>query len=171
MRPDRSWLRPLAGLAILGVLVWRIGGGAFVDGLRHIDAWSVAAAAAIAVVTTVCGAWRWVLVARGLGSELSLRTAVAACYRAQFLNTTLPGGVLGDVHRGVRHGREADDVGRGLRAVGWERAAGQVVFAGLALLTLLGLPSPVQGWIPVACVALVAVVVIVWLVMSRWTGA
>ena len=141
MRRDRSWLRPVSGLAILGVLVWRIGGDAFVDGLHHVDARSVAAAAAIAVVTTVCGAWRWVLVARGLGSELSLGSAVAACYRSQFLNVTLPGGVLGDVHRGVRHGRDGGDVGRGLRSVLWERSAGQAVLLALTLAAVLLLPS------------------------------
>ena len=157
MQRDRSWLRPLAGLVILGVLVWRIGGGAFVDGLRHIDARSVAAAAAIAVVTTVCGAWRWVLVARGLGSELSLRSAVAACYRSQFLNVTLPGGVLGDVHRGVRHGRDGGDVGRGVRSVVWERSAGQVVLLGLTLGAVLLLPSRLQPvGSPVATMVLVA---------------
>lgn len=157
MQRDRSWLRPLAGLVILGVLVWRIGGGAFVDGLRHVDARSVAAAAAIAVVTTVCGAWRWVLVARGLGSELSLRSAVAACYRSQFLNVTLPGGVLGDVHRGVRHGRDGGDVGRGVRSVVWERSAGQVVLLGLTLGAVLLLPSRLQpGGSPVATMVLVA---------------
>ena len=51
--------------------------------------------------------------------------------------STLPGGVLGDVHRGVRHGRDVGDVGRGLRAVAWERAAGQVVQVVLAVAVLL----------------------------------
>ena len=49
----------------------------------------------------------------------------------------LPGGVLGDVHRGVRHGRDVGDVGRGLRAVAWERFAGQVVQVALALVVLI----------------------------------
>ena len=67
------------------------------------------------------------MVARGLGVRLSLPTAVAAYYRSVFLNLTLPGGVAGDVHRGVSHGRDVRDVGRALRAVAWERTAGQVV--------------------------------------------
>ena len=67
------------------------------------------------LLTTVCGAWRWRLVARRLGADLTLSGAVASCYRAQFLNATLPGGVLGDVGRGVQHGRGGGDVGRGLR--------------------------------------------------------
>jgi glycosyltransferase 2 family protein len=46
---------------------------------------------------------------------LPLGSAIAAYYRSQFLNGALPGGVLGDVHRGVRHG-DAGDLGRGLAA-------------------------------------------------------
>ena len=69
-------------------------------------------------VTTMCGAWRWRLVARRLGADLTLTGALASCYRAQFLNVTLPGGVLGDVGRGVQHGR----VGRRRRPrAAWRR--------------------------------------------------
>jgi hypothetical protein len=149
-----AWTRLLGGAAILGVLVWRLGAGPYVDGVRTINAGALAAAAGIAVVTTVCCAWRWTLVARALGADLRLRTAVSAYYRSQFLNTVLPGGVLGDVHRGVRHGREVHDVGRGLRVVGWERLAGQVVQAALALVVLLTLPSPVGSVMPVVAAAL-----------------
>ena len=104
------------------------------------------------MLTTVCCAWRWSLVARGLGVGVPLRAAVAAYYRSQFLNTTLPGGVLGDVHRGVRHGRDVGDVGRGLRAVAWERSAGQVVQIVLAVAVLLVLPSPVRSSMPLVAV-------------------
>ena len=163
-------IRWVGGGAVLAVLIWRLGTGPVLAGLQSIDLRTLSLALGIGVVTTFCSAWRWSLVARGLGIPLSLRDAVAACYRAQFLNTTLPGGVLGDVHRGLQHGREVDNVGRGLRAVGWERAAGQVVFVGLALLTLLVLPSPVQAWIPGTCIAMVAAAAIVWLVARRWNG-
>src|SRR6188508_3794592 len=132
-----TWARLLGGAAILAVLIWRLGTGPFLDGIRTIDARSLAAAAGIAVVTTVCSAWRWRLVARGLGVGVPMGTAVAAYYRSQFLNTTLPGGVLGDVHRGVRHGRDVGDVGRGLRAVAWERTAGQTVQIVLTLIVLV----------------------------------
>ena len=53
--------------------------------------------------------------------------AVAAYYRSQFLNVTLPGGVVGDVHRAVRHGVDIGDVGLGVRAavLGPVRRAGR----------------------------------------------
>ena len=117
--------------------------------MRLIDGWALPAALGIGALTTVCCAWRWSLVAGGLGVRLPLRTAVAHCYRSVFLNATLPGGVLGDVHRAVRHGRDAGDVGRGVRAVVWERAAGQVVQVAIAVVVLLALPSPVRPYLPV----------------------
>lgn len=144
MRRCWSSLRPLVGALILGVLLWHLGAGPFLDALRGIDARALTAATLIAAVTTVCGAWRWVLVARGLGVELSLRTAVAECYRSQLLNVTLPGGVIGDVRRGVRHGRDVGDLGRGLRAVVWERSAGQAVLGAVTLGALLLLPAPLH---------------------------
>jgi hypothetical protein len=150
-----KWARPLSGVAILAGLVWRLGTGPFVDGVGTIEARSLAAAAGIAALTTLCCAWRWGIVARGLGVAVPLRMAVAAYYRSQFLNATLPGGVLGDVDRGVRHGRDVGDTGRALRAVGWERMAGQVVQIVLATTLLLLLPSPMHSTMPVIATALV----------------
>ena len=94
--------------------------------------------------------------ARGLGVDLPLGTAVAAYYRSLFLNVTLPGGVVGDVHRGWSHGRDTSDVGRGLRAVAWERSAGQVVQVVLTVAVLLVLPSPVRAVVPLVALALIA---------------
>ena len=152
-----AWARALGGIGLLGVLLWQVGSGPFLSGLALIDGRVVAAALAIGALTTVCGAWRWSLVAGGLGVRLPLGTAVAHCYRAVFLNATLPGGVLGDVDRAVRHGRDAGDVGRGVRAVVWERGAGQVVQVLLALVLLAAFPSPVRPYLPVAALVLVAV--------------
>jgi uncharacterized membrane protein YbhN (UPF0104 family) len=150
-------VRVAVGAAILAVLVWRLGTGPFLEPLHRIDAWSLAAAAGIAVPTTVCCAWRWRLVSGGLGSELPLRAAIGAYYRSQFLNTVLPGGVLGDVHRAVRRGRDVGGVGHAARVVAWERTAGQAVQVALTVIVLLVLPSPVRSSMPVLAGAAVAV--------------
>ncbi len=146
------------------VLVWRLGAGPFLDGIRAVDGRALAAATGLGVLTTVCCAWRWKTVAGGLGIELSLPAAVAAYYRSLFLNVTLPGGIVGDVHRGVSHGRDVRDVGRALRAVAWERSAGQVVQVVLTVVVLLALPSPVHSSMPLVALAVVAAVVGVVLV-------
>ncbi len=161
-----TWARPLGGAAILAVLVWRLGAGPFRDAVGMVDGWSLVAAAGISALTTVCCAWRWSLVSGGLGAGVPLRAAVPAYFRSQFLNTTLPGGVLGDVHRAVRHGRDVGDVGLSLRAVAWERSAGQVVQVVLGVVVLLLLPSPVRSFVPFAA-GVVVVGVVAAALLSR----
>ena len=150
-------VRVLGGIAILGVIGWRLGTGPFLDGLRAVGPGSIALAAVITCVTTTAYAYRWQVVARGVGIGLPLPRAIAAYYRSQFLNTVLPGGIVGDVHRGVDHGRTAGSVSRGLRAVAWDRIAGQIVQLGLTVLAVAVLPSPVRWILPlvVACTAAV----------------
>jgi uncharacterized membrane protein YbhN (UPF0104 family) len=173
------WASPAVATAAIAAVIWRVGTGPFLDGVRALDGPALLAAAAIFFVTTVCCAWRWKIVAGGLGLRLSLPAAVAAYYRSLFLNLTLPSGVAGDVHRGVSHGRDVNDVGRALRAVVWERAAGQVIQVLLTIAVLVVLPSPVRSSMPLVAGALVAAAVAVVLVdrvqtargSSRWERA
>jgi glycosyltransferase 2 family protein len=142
-------VKVVAGVGILVALVVRLGAQAFVDGLTAIGVGSVLAALALGLLTTVASAARWCIVARGLGLRLPLAAAVSDCYRAVFLNSVLPAGVLGDVHRAVGYGRSIGDVGRGVRVVAIERVTGQlaIIVVGLGVLlasrpTLLGAMIP-----------------------------
>jgi glycosyltransferase 2 family protein len=161
------WGRLVVTALVLAVLVWRLGAGPFLDGVRSVDGRTLAAATGIVMLTTVCCAWRWTVVARGLGVELSLSTAVAAYYRALFLNVVLPGGIIGDVHRGVSHGRDVRDVARALRAVVWERFAGQVVQVLLTVVVLLTLPSPLESAMPLVAISLIVAAVAAVVLLAR----
>jgi uncharacterized membrane protein YbhN (UPF0104 family) len=170
----RTHLGTLAGVAILGVLFWRLGTGVFLDGLRRIDGVSLLLALGIGLVTTVCSAWRWAIVARGLRIRLPFGPAVADYYRALFLNAALPGGVLGDVHRAVRHGQSEGDLRRGVKAVVLERTAGQLALFAAGAVVLLTMPSPVlaqaRNIAPLAALtALGALGVVLALRMNRAT--
>ncbi len=159
----RTVVQVAIGAAILAVLVMRFGTGPFLTGLRSIGVFAVVMAVAIAVFTTVCSAWRWQLVARSLDLELDLREAVGAYYRSQLLNTVLPGGVVGDVERAIRHGREAGTVARAGRAVVEERVAGQVVQVALTVVVLAVLPSPLPTLVLAAAfVAIAGVIAAAW---------
>lgn len=158
------------GAGILVVLVGHLGARPFLGGLRLTSMWSLAAALAITALTTVCCAWRWRLTADGLGVHLPPRKAVAAYYRSQFLNATLPGGVLGDVHRAVRHGRDVGEMGRSLRSVAWERSLGQVVQVALTVVVVLVLPSPMRSPVLVIAATGGVALLVVGLVMRGLTG-
>jgi glycosyltransferase 2 family protein len=148
--------RTLLAVALLAIVVWRLGAGPFLDGLRSVDLPAIAAALAIGAATTVCGAWRWAVVSRRLGMPMRVRPAVADCYQALFLNTVLPAGVLGDVGRAVAHGRTSGDVGRSARAVMIEKAAGQVVLVLVGAAVLVVEPAVLQvlevPWTPILVV-------------------
>ena len=150
-------LRLGTAAVVLVVLLDRFGTGPFVDGLRRVTGTTLLLAVALTLLATACIAARWVWVARRLDLELDLRTAVAAYYRSLLINQTLPGGILGDVHRAVRQGA--------VRAVAWERVLGQVGLVAVAGAALLLLPSPVPR--PLVA-ALAAGAVLAGSLLVRW---
>ena len=153
-RAGPSLLRLAVAVTVLWFLWRRVGAAPFKDGLRAVTWQAVVAAVTLTAVTTVCSAWRWRVVARALGVGIGLPRAVCAYYRSLFLNSVLFGGVVGDVHRAVAHGRRAGDVVLGLRAVAWERLCGQVIQAAVTAVVLLTLPSPVRPALPYMLAAL-----------------
>jgi hypothetical protein len=170
------WLKVLGGAAILAVVVWRVGPAPFAAAMRSAGPGALVAAAAITAVTTVACAWRWRALARRLGVDVPLREAVAAYYRSQFLNATLPGGVVGDVHRAVKHGALPVVADRGTGQVVQVVAAGAVLLLGpapwaSALLGVVVLVALVR-WPAVVATSLVAAAghVVVFLVAARAAG-
>src|SRR5580693_5810481 len=146
-----SLLRLVAGVTVLWFLGRELGAAPFEDGLRAV-------------------AWRWQVVARALGTDIGLPGATGAYYRSLFLNSVLPGGILGDVHRAVTQGRRAGDIAQGVRAVGWERLCGQVTQAVVTAVVLLTLPSPVRPALPYILAGIAGVVgcaVLVMMVAAR----
>ena len=139
-------LRVLGGLLVLGFLVWQLGTGPFVDGLRATKPWAVLVALVVTAGTTWCCALRWSLVSARFGARVPLRTAYVGYYRSQLINATVPGGVVGDVERAVRHG---------WRGVVSERVLGQVVQ--VALVGALLLPGAWR-WAGLAVLAVAAAV-------------
>lgn len=161
MTASRRWSwRLLVAPAVLGLLLWQIGHGPFVEGVTALDATALLLGVALAVPATIAGAWRWRVVAGALGAPMDLSRAVAACWSSQFLNSTLPAGVAGDVYRGLRHTPRGDRL-LGLRAVAWERVSGQLVQVALAA-ALLAVSSASAGLV-LAGSLLVVVVAATWL--------
>ena len=157
-------LVPIAIGAAVVVALWVIvGADPFLRGFAAVSPTAIAVAMLLAAVTTAASATRWRAVAGGLGLTLNWTDAVGAYYRSQFLNSVLPGGVVGDVHRAYRHGRASDDLALSARAVATERIAGQVVQFGIAavVLAVVGVTSSLLGmaWLAGAVVLVLAIAV------------
>lgn len=132
----RPWVRAAVGAGILAAIAVAAGAEPFVRGVTAVTPLAVAAALALTAVATAAAAWRWRVLAARLGLQLGWRESVAAYYRSQFLNSVLPGGVVGDVDRAVSHGRSVDQVAHAARAVAAERSVGQAVQLVLAFVVL-----------------------------------
>jgi uncharacterized membrane protein YbhN (UPF0104 family) len=163
-------IRAAAAVLVLGVVLLQTGLGPFVAGVRALDAETLLLGTLLGVPATLACAWRWRVVAAALGTPVELRRAVAACYAAQLLNVTLPTGVAGDVHRGLAQAPAGRRL-TGLRAVAWERTAGQVVQVLVALVLLALLPSPLRpaaGWFVLGAAVVLVVVVATAGASRRW---
>src|SRR5947207_15784476 len=80
-RPVWAGIRLLVGVGILGLLLWRVGTGPFVTGVQAVHAPALLAALALRALITLTCAWRWTLIAAGLGVALPIRAALAAYHR------------------------------------------------------------------------------------------
>jgi glycosyltransferase 2 family protein len=152
----RTTLRLVVGVGVLIAVLSVVGAGPFLAGLRRLDARTIGAALVLAALATAAAAWRWRLLAARLGVELGLPAAIGMYYRSQFLNTVLPGGIVGDVHRGISAGAGLEGTKRSLRAVAIERLSGQVVQVALALAVLACFAVEFEGYLLFALVAVVA---------------
>jgi uncharacterized membrane protein YbhN (UPF0104 family) len=160
----RRWLRPAIGVLVVGVLLARFGGDPVGRGLHATDGRLLGVSVALTAVATACCAWRWRAVAGALDAGIGFGPAYLSCYRAQFLNATLPAGVLGDVHRAVEHGRRAGRAGWAIRSVVWERTLGLGVQVAVTVAVVVAVPTALR---PVA--ALVgAGAVGLFLLALRW---
>lgn len=144
----RRALRLAFGAAIVAGTVGIVGAGSLLRGLTAVSPAAIAAAVLLTAVATGAAVWRWRTVARELGLPVPWRAALAAYYRSQFVNSVLPGGVIGDLHRAYRHGAPRGELALAARSVATERIAGQLVQAGatVAVLAALGLASSHGGW-------------------------
>ncbi|GAB3596825.1 lysylphosphatidylglycerol synthase transmembrane domain-containing protein [Microbacterium tumbae] len=156
------WTAAAIGVAVLFATALHLGTAPFLQGLLALTPRDVVIAVLLCAIATAASAWRWVAVSRGFGVGLSWPAAVGLYYRSQFLNSVLPGGVLGDVHRAIDEGRRTDRLVEAARTVAVERTAGQSVqLVGIALvLMVLGIP---EAGITVA--AAIAVCVLVFLAL------
>ncbi len=132
------WLRLLLPLVLIGACLYLADGQ---DVWRRLSAlspgWMLVTLVLLNAVTLL-SAMRWRVTAASLGLAMPWWDAVREYYLAQFVNQTLPGGVVGDAARAARN-RKGGSLGRAAQGVVLERAAGQAGMAAVLLAGLAGL--------------------------------
>lgn len=152
-------LRVAAPVVVLATVWWLVDGA---DALARLSsaspAWIVLALIA-ANLQIVLSALRWRLTASQLGLGIGAATAVEEYYLAQWINQTVPGGVLGDAARAARL-RGAAGLARSAQSVVIERMAGQIALVVVTLAALAvalavpgGIDWPAPGVRPMLALA------------------
>jgi uncharacterized membrane protein YbhN (UPF0104 family) len=157
------------------VLLWQVADGRdAVAVLLGVNPWWVVVALVALTLHTVLAAERWRLTAGALGLPLGRWHALREYYLAQLVNSTVPGGVVGDAGRAVRS-REQAGLTVAAQAVVVERFAGQVAL--LATMTIAvtvtalapgGLEWPAWMLGLAATITLVSLAVVWVLLAARW---
>ncbi|TGG92107.1 flippase-like domain-containing protein [Natronospirillum operosum] len=141
-QPLLKWLVAI-GLLVL-VLLW-IDPEALLAQFATLHPGWLGLALLVGALQIVLSAGRWWYTARQLGLRLSFRRAVADYFLSTLVNQVVPGGVMGDVARGLRHGVRLSTSGRqygaAIRAVMLERLSGQLVLLPLLAVLLLATVS------------------------------
>ncbi|WP_227420334.1 lysylphosphatidylglycerol synthase transmembrane domain-containing protein [Roseitranquillus sediminis] len=172
------WLPRLAISVGLLVLLWAaVDGADALARLRQADLRWLVAAFVMLNIQTLLSALRWRLTAAQLGQRIGVMRAVSEYYLAQFVNQTLPGGVLGDAGRAVRARHEAG-LARAGQAVVLERLAGQAALFAVMIVAVAttvavggGLSWPGSaGHVALAAVGAVLALALVAAVFGRIPG-
>ena len=132
-----SFIRILLPLALIALCLAYAGGRGLWDRFADLSLPWMGAAVAMLNLVIILSALRWRLTATALGLPLTVGGAVREYYLAQFVNQTLPGGVLGDAARAVRS-RNGGPLTPAAQAVVLERASGQIGMAAILGLATIG---------------------------------
>ncbi|QFT62100.1 conserved hypothetical protein [Roseivivax halotolerans] len=145
MRLSRTQLRIvqiLVSLTLLTLLWLAVDGQQALRILRRAD-WSwIVLAWGVMTLQTVLSALRWKLIAAKLGQSFSYIHALSEYYLSQFVNQSLPGGMVGDAGRAYRARKQAGLL-RAAQGVFFERLSQQAgIFAVFAVTYVVTIVQP-----------------------------
>jgi hypothetical protein len=139
----RIALKWLVTALIIGAVLFFVDGKTLLREVASIPPAAMVAGLVLGIGQVFLSAWRWRYTANLLGLPIPYMQAVREYYLATFTNQVLPGGVLGDVNRALRHGADTNNRLAAAHGVAIERLSGQLVLAavvatGLAWLVFTG---------------------------------
>lgn len=161
---SRPWIGNLLKVLIsVGALTWvlsQIPFGEVLDAARGANGWLLGLAYLLFLLSLFVRAGRWLVLLRGLGSQVPFWRLVELYFVGSFFNAFLPSGFGGDIVRAAEVTREVEG-GTAVGTVLVDRLSGlMVLFAmALAVLPMSAESLPPEVVWPLAAVALAGLVV------------
>ncbi len=172
-RAPWKWaLRVVIGVAIVALLLSRRDAAAQVaQTLRAVPVWVIAGAVAFYWAGQVLSAWKWQLLLRARGTDVSLAACCRIYAAGMFGNLWLPTNVGGDALRATLLSQRAPDLGKAdaLASIAVERLTGFAALLVIAASALLlrgasAQNASAQGWktLAISCAIFVALGIGLW---------
>lgn len=114
------------------------GQASFLETLRNVNPWYFAASLLVGVMLNVTSSWRWRILLKSKGINVSLLRLLAYYYIGRFFNMFMPTSMGGDVARVYDLGKYTGNNYEALASVFMERFIGMVVLAVVSAIVLLG---------------------------------
>ena len=130
----RAAIQAAASVALLVALLWWSDPASVLDDLQAADPVWISAAIAATIATVPLMAWRWRVLLRAKGIELSFGWLNRTYFVALFIGQLLPAAIGGDAVRAVELGRRTQDAPEAVASVLIDRLVGVVSLVALALI-------------------------------------
>ena len=170
LAPWKWLLRVVIGVAIVALLLHRRDAAAQVaQTLRAVPLWVVIGAVAFYWAGQILSAWKWQILLRARGANVSLATCCRLYAAGMFGNLWLPTNVGGDALRATLLAARAPNLGRAdaLASIAVERLTGFAALLIIAAGALLSRGAGAQGWqtLLLACAFFAIVGALTWLLL------
>lgn len=171
--PWKWALRVVIGIAIVALLLSRRDAAAQVaQTLRSVPIWVIVGAVGFYWAGQIMSAWKWQLLLRARGADVSLVTCCRIYAAGMFGNLWLPTNVGGDALRATLLSARVPELGRAdaLASIAVERLTGFVALLWIAAVALLLRGANAQGWQTLAIASAILVgLCVLWWALSRFT--
>lgn len=162
------WVRAGVTVLILLLLVRQVDLGAALRAMLQTSPWALGIVGLLVLLDRVVMIWRWILLLRAAGTDVSTRTASRIFLVSSFVGSFLPAGVGGDAARAYALGQRTAQRGAAVASVAVDRVLGVLAIAlmggiGVAAYARHLTDSSVQ-----AVATTTAVIVVILSVAALW---
>ena len=167
-RTLRRVARLAGSAALLALTAWWVDVQAVAAVLSRAQVGPIVVALVLSVPLMLVLAGRWHFTCRRMDLQVSFGAALREYYASTMVNQLVPGGVVGDIGRAVRAGRDNPrNKGAAARSVVLERASGQLVLWALVVVAV-GWRGELGRWVlGVASAVVVLTLGVAW-GLARW---
>lgn len=132
----------LGSLVFLAIIFYQVEWSSVIDHLKTILWWTIPFALIFQVAQIVISAYRWLLILKSQGTDISFFALLRIFWSASFLNNFLPSTVGGDVFRAYHLYKSDHGSSKSISPILTERAVGLVSLLILASIALLFMEIP-----------------------------